>query len=473
MSTIQPNLRRMTLTAVICLLIIFAWNYNLALYSPPPPPPPLAVEANPAILTHPPGHPRLSYFDLSAPRAPFVTWPLARLCAETSFIPGVVYICDNNSGGPGNIRNYILTCLRYALASGATALVTPRIRTRSPSDPADLFAGGYQPLDYMFNRSHFAAGLAAACPRLALHDALEDVPGVSARAAREGLPPERTTLRIAPRDFGSRAGCDARDVNRHTDRFPEAFRAWMAERARDFGLAPTSWENPLVVRLAWGVLWDWTTWRDGPEFAATFGGLLRVREDILKVAEDLVRAMDGLARSMSGEGRGVKGRERRYLGVHLRTEQDALAQWPSYEDQSRAYLREAERQGFAGGVAYLASGSETEAHKFATDAMEGLHLTVRSKFDVLQDTQLTTLRAMSWDQQALVDFVVLLGADYFVGVSPSSFSINVALKRHLRTEGLQTRPWRVGGLGDGRSWLVGQYEKYWDDWLFMFDGLWP
>lgn len=74
-----------------------------------------------------------------------------------------------------------------------------------------------------------------------------------------------------------------------------------------------------------------------------------------------------------------------------------------------------------------------------------------------------------------MDFVVLLHADWFVGASPSSFSINVALKRHLGGgEGLHTRPWRVGSEeGDGRSWLVGRYGNYWEDWLFMYDSLWP
>ncbi|KAK8056206.1 hypothetical protein PG993_001433 [Apiospora rasikravindrae] len=66
---------------------------------------------------------------------------------------------------------------------------------------------------------------------------------------------------------------------------------------------------------------------------------------------------------------------------------------------------------------------------------------------------------------------MLLESDFFVGVSPSSFSINVALKHHLQTDDVHTRAWRVGGSGDGLSWLTGNYEKYWGNWLFMFDGM--
>ncbi|KAI3342663.1 hypothetical protein F4824DRAFT_485594 [Ustulina deusta] len=420
--------------------------------------------------------------DLSSARAPFVSWPLRRLCTEQAeaktLVAGLVFLCDNNSGGPGNIRNYILTCVRYAIEAGATGLQIPRIRTRSPRDRADLFKE-YQGFGYMFSEAHFRSAMAEACPHIALFPSdagLDAIPGVSAKAAREHLPPERMVRRITPKEFGgTRGGCDSRDPNRHTDRFGVAFREQMRELAADLGLRSTSWENPMLVRLSWGVLWDWPVMRDGPELAATFGGLLRLREDILELADKVVQSMRELATSVA-ESRGDRSGGGRpngvFLGVHLRTEEDALSQWPAYENQSEGYLRKAEKQGFRGGVAYLASGSEEETWRFSKDARARLDLKVRCKYDLVQGQELEKLKSLSWDQQALVDFAVLLESDYFVGVSPSSFSINVALKRHLREEGLYTRPWKVGA-SDKRSWLVGWYLSYWNDWLFMFDGMWP
>ncbi|KAI0486465.1 hypothetical protein F4859DRAFT_502651 [Xylaria cf. heliscus] len=422
--------------------------------------------------------------DLSSARAPFISWPLHRLCAEQAeaasdtLVPGLVFLCDNNSGGPGNIRNYILTCVRYAIAAGATGLQVPRIRARSASDKADLFKD-YQPFDYMFSEAHFRDAMARACPHIALFPSdapLESIPGVAAKAARENLPPERMVRRVTPKEFGgSRAGCDVRDPNRHTDRFGDAFRQWMCDTVVELGLRPPSWENPMLVRLSWGVLWDWPIFRDGPELAATFGGLLRIREDILDLADQVVLSMKGLAASglESGSRRVARNtQDGRFIGIHLRTEEDALSQWPTYENQSRGYLHMAEEQGFRDGVAYLASGSEKETRRFGEDARTHLNLKVKSKYDLVQGQELERLKALSWDQQALVDFVVLLESDYFVGVSPSSFSINVALKRHLQKEGLYTRPWKVGA-SDKRSWLVGRYLSYWGDWIFMFDGMWP
>ncbi|KAI1779544.1 hypothetical protein F4818DRAFT_436848 [Hypoxylon cercidicola] len=411
--------------------------------------------------------------DLSHARAPFVSWPLRRVCAEAAHVPGLTFLCDSNSGGPGNMRNYVLTCVRYAVDAGAAALVVPALRARAPDDPADLFRER-RPFAYMFDEPHFRAALADACPRLALYAALADVPGAAARARRERRALDRVVERVTPKHFGgSRAGCDPRDPHRYADRFGAAFREHLRASAAERGWpASDGVDNPRLVRLSWGVLWDWPVLRDGPEFAATYGGLLRFRPDVLDLADGIVDAMRALAATTRGT-EAAAGRS--FLGVHLRTEADALARWPSYENQTKGYLREAAARGYQGRAAYLATGNETEARRFGGEAMASLQLDVRTKYGLLEgrEEELARLKALSWDQQALVDFVVLLNCDYFVGVSPSSFSINVALKRHLKEEGLYTRPWRVGGRGDGRSWLVGRYDRYWEDWLFMFDGMWP
>lgn len=410
--------------------------------------------------------------DLSSATAPFVAQPLARVCAEAGApVPGLVFLCDNNSGGPGNIRNYILTCLRYAAEAGATALVAPRIRARSASDLSDIMKP-HRGLDYLFDAVHFRAGLAAACPGMALYDRLEDVPHVLEKVQREGLyDVEKMIERVTPRqDFGRRGGCDERDLNRHTDRFRTRFRSWLETSAAERGLAPVAYESPRLIRLNWGVLWDWEVLRDGPEFVATYGGLLRFRADLVELAGAVVAALRREARATSALS---GGRNESFLAVHLRTEEDALKEWPGFDMQADGYMAETIRQGYRGGLAYLASGSETESLKFRDRAKKVAQLEVRTKFDLLGGDDLEKLKELTWDQQAVVDFVVLLEADYFLGVSPSSFSINVALKRHLRTGGLYTRPWKVGGLGDGRSHIVGSYTKYWDDWLFMYDGMWP
>ncbi|KAK4120304.1 hypothetical protein N657DRAFT_649372 [Parathielavia appendiculata] len=394
--------------------------------------------------------------DLSRADSPFIGWPLERVCRErTSWTPGIVFVCDNNSGGIGNIRNYILTCFRYAIEAGAAGIVLPQIRTRSEKDLSNLMLG-HRGFDYFFDETHFRQSLRAACPEFTLHNSTDDIPFAPVPFKAE---------QITPRDLGKRGGCDKRELNKHTGRFDKQFWAHINSTADEFKLPPPSLQHPRIIRFNWGVQWDWPVFRDGPEFVATYGGLLRFRQDIL----DLGHRTAGYMRRCAAR----HGGSRYFAGFHLRTENDALSRWPKFDEQSGAYLERASAMSFK--AAYLATGNKTEARKL-TDAASAQHgMAVFTKHELLKEhpADLQALESLTWDQQALIDFIVLLECDYFFGVSPSSFSMNVALKRHLRTDGLYTRPWRIGGEGDGRSWLVGKYESYWEDWLFMFDSLWP
>lgn len=389
--------------------------------------------------------------DLSQPDAPFVGWPLKRLCDETTWVEGLVYICDNNSGGIGNIRNYIQTCLRYALEAGATGLTIPKIRKRNEKDLADLFTD-FLPFSYMFDEQHFRDAFTTNCPQITLYDDVKDIPGV-------GSSPKIS--KITPKDLGNRDSCDPRDQNRHTDRFGLTFRKWLKNEKH--GHAPTK-EKPRLIRFNWGVLFDWQIYRDGPELAATFGGILKLDDKFLRLGKKTLEKMHAFARA-DGTKDGA------FLGIHLRTESDALGFWPHYDMQSEAYMSQARKRGYH--TAYLATGNQTEADKFVDGAIEMAQMRVVTKMDLLSDEDLDELESLSWDQQGLIDYVVLLGSEFFLGVMPSSFSVHVAMKRHLKTGGLYTRPYKTGTEGDGLSYIVGKYEKYWAGWLFLWDGMWP
>lgn len=402
------------------------------------------------------GPPAHQTVDLSKADAPFISWPLERVCNEsTTWAPGIVFVCDNNSGGIGNIRNYILTCFRYAIEAGATGIVLPQIRTRSEKDLSNLMLE-YQGFDYFFDEEHFRQSLNTACPQITLYDSTDDIPHA---------PDPYKAEKITPRNFGKRGGCDKRELNKHTGRFDKQFWEFIKNTTEEFHLPPPSFQTPRIIRFNWGVQWDWPVFRDGPEFVATYGGLLRFRKDILALGYRVVTYM----RQFSDD----QGGYRAFAGLHLRTESDALSRWPKFDEQSGAYLEQAAAMDFK--AAYLATGNKTEARKLTTAAAEQYGMAVVTKHELLKDhpSDLEALEALTWDQQALIDFILLLECDYFLGVSPSSFSMNVAGKRHLKAEGLYTRPWRIGGDGDGRSWLIGSYEKYWEDWLFMFESLWP
>ncbi|KAK4206692.1 hypothetical protein QBC37DRAFT_444918 [Rhypophila decipiens] len=400
--------------------------------------------------------------DLSRVDAPFVSWPLARVCKETTWNPGVVFICDDNSGGIGNIRNYLLTCVRYAIEAGATGLVLPRIRGRSSNDLADLFVE-HQPFEYYFDKKHFTSSLQTACPEIAIYKSVNDIPN-----AGKPLEPEK----IQPITYTKRGGCDQRELNKHSDRFGIEFRKHMEKTSKENKFPFPSMEHPRAYAMAWGVQFDLQVYRDGPEFVSTFGGLLKFRKDIMDLGLKTAKYMRQYATTQGTTPPDKRIGSTNFTGMHLRSESDALAFWPKFEQQSHAYLEKTRALEFH--AAYLATGNETEADKLTEIARSKYLIGVMTKRKLLEPyhSDLKALDKLTWDQQALIDYIVLLECQYFTGVSPSSFSMNVALKRHTKMDGLYTRPWKIG-REDERSMLVGSYEKYWEDWLFMFDSIWP
>jgi hypothetical protein len=397
---------------------------------------------------------RGSAIDLSALDAPFISWPLARVCSEAHWTPGIVFLCDNNSGGIGNIRNAILTCLRYAIEAGATGLVLPTIRTRSEKDLAAIWQE-HRPFDYFFDETHFKQSLAAACPQMVIYPSVSEILGV--------YEPEKFEP-IRPKEFGAlQGGCNTGFPNMLAHSFGERFRSWVTEKEVEFQFPPLSQMDRRVFRITWGTQFEWPVWSDGPEFVVTFGGLLKFRPDILELGSTVAALMREHAAH-----RGDKG----FVGMHLRSEHDALRGWPSALNQTSTYLLEAWERGFHSG--YLATGNATHAEVFKDRALRESTLYVVTKEDLLEqrEPEQALYRSLTWDQRALIDFIALAESDYFLGMNPSSFSMNVALKRHLQQDGIHTRPWKVG-KEDGRSRLVGDFQHYWDSWLWFYDTMWP
>jgi hypothetical protein len=384
--------------------------------------------------------------------AEYVGWPLENLCKETEWVPGLTFVCDNNSGGIGNIRNFILTCIRYAIDAGASELILPRIQRRQESDLANIFTGGFQPFNYFFDEEHFRWVFNTHCPQMKIHNSTETIPYA------ENL---MRVMEFYPKDLNvDLDGCDGRGVNRHLDQFRPKFHHWLNTK-----MGWPSVEDPISIRFKWATFFEWPIYRDGPELATTFGDILRIRKDIVELAQAALAEMSNFA--------GIKPREdifeAPFLGVHLRTESDALEFWPSFDEQSDGYLWAGKVHGLK--YAYLACGSPTEAKRFAAKAWERTQLKVTTKIELLRGEDRQKLDALSWDQQALVDFLMLEKSAHFTGCSFSSFAMNIAFKRHLMTDGITSKQWK--SPGDLYSTLVGRFESWYGDWMFMYECMWP
>lgn len=407
-----------------------------------------------SLLDSPPSTPALLSIHDYDFNGPYVGWPLARACNETNYHPGLVFVCDNNSGGIGNIRNFILTCIRYAIDAGASGIILPKIQRRSDTDLANIFTTGLQPFDYFFDEDHFRYAMETYCPQMTIYDEATDIPNTERKREKKEFYPKDLNIDLD--------GCDGRGINRHLDMFRTKFDEWLRVQK----VIPTV-EEPTTVRFKWATFFEWPIFRDGPEFAATFGDLLRIRKDVRELAAQTIVEMSKFA--------GVEPDPKYetlntpYLGVHLRTESDALGFWPNYDQQTAGYLEAAQKNGLK--HAYLACGNATDGHRFAEQAHVKLGMNMTSKLDLLKGDDLKRLMDLSWDQQALVDFLVLQKSTHFTGCSFSSFTMNIAIKRHLMTGGIASRAWK--SPGDEFSTLVGRFESWYGDWMFMYECMWP
>ncbi|KAF4614316.1 hypothetical protein G7Y89_g15421 [Cudoniella acicularis] len=429
---------------------------------PPPPPPSASPSPNAPTytaipLTAYPGAPtssaklfNLQDYDFNGD---YVGWPLERVCHETTWTPGLIYACDNNSGGIGNIRNFILSCLRYGIETGATGIIMPRIQRRHDDDLANLFNAGFKPFDYFFDEEHFRSVMSTYCPQMVIYNSLEDVPH------KDNL---MNIDEYYPKDLADGDCCDNRGANKHLDVYRGKFENWLNTTRR----TPNA-THPVSIRYRWAMFFEWPIYRDGPEFAATFGDVLRLNKEVESLA---VKTLDEMAKFVGVQPDPTHTKfEAPFLGVHLRTESDALGFWPDFNVQTEGYMKQAEARELK--HAYLACGNATDGHRFGEMAYEKLKLNTTSKLDLLKGDDLKRLTDLTWDQQALVDFLVLTKSAHFTGCSFSSFTMNIAFKRHLMTGGLFTRPWK--SPGDPYSTLVGRFDSWYGDWMFMYECMWP
>ncbi|KAJ1303655.1 hypothetical protein OPQ81_008083 [Rhizoctonia solani] len=400
------------------------------------------------------------------PDAPFVGWPLKRVCDEVEeWVPGVVFLCDNNFGGIGNVRNFILTCVRYAIEAGATGLVMPAIRKRRDDDiRVILDHSDFRPFSYLFDEDNFRQAMGESCPQITLYDDWTRVPRI------QYLDNEPEVQEIDPRQMGRIEGA-ARDaillslITRRILPGPDFESLSMIPRTgTPFATEYTSLPRDRLARCVVGVACLTRRARNGQYIRRT----VQVQQTIMQLGKKVLANMQTFARAQNTQPRGSSSG---FFGVHLQSEADAEPFWPSYEEQEVSYLRKAEESQLT--VGYLASGNLTEARRLVEAAKKQNGMTLRLKDDLLEGDDLGKLHSLSWDQRGLVDYIVLADAEYFAGNSRSSFSISICQKRHLKAEGLYSRPYKVRENGYGRSFVVGPMEDYYEHWLFIWDAMWP
>ncbi|KAF5872114.1 putative alternative oxidase protein [Botrytis fragariae] len=341
---------------------------------------------------------------------------LRALCEKTEWNPDkVIFTCDNSIGGVGDIRNSILNCVRYAISAGA-GLVIPRIILQNPDDISQIRTGERVSMAYMFDYFHFVDSLKYSCPQMVIYGYIDDVSNSNEGRGPITLLPESLYSSPIPK-----TGLE------HPEKWGELFEEWL-DGYYYFATNETM-NMPVTVELGRSYL-QYPIYSDGEEFALSFGGILKFRDNLRILATTVLQNMLSTY-NMSGD-LSQPFLPDTFFGAHLRTEIDATKSWPAkdwlyqrYEFQSIQYLKKLASTDLT--LIYVASGNETETAQFARDAAA---YNVTTKWKLLDAKDRELLSKLSWDQQAIVDFLVLTKSSKFVGIGHSSFTWNIALQRH-------------------------------------------
>ncbi|KXT15007.1 hypothetical protein AC579_7778 [Pseudocercospora musae] len=383
---------------------------------------------------------------------PFNPSPLATFCNQTTtpWRPNLVLNLENANGGIGNIRGNFLDFLFQAIEVGASIML-PGMATRSRENLANVWASRAT-LGEFFDEEWFLRVLREACPDMRIFHGEEE----EGMDVLEGIWVPRSR-RV---DEDVEGGNSRKGLVEGLDEFLRLRGKGEGEGGRN-----------VVVNVE-RRLWDVDT-RGGVGVRGlrrNFGQILRVKPGIRRLSAVVVQRLEaryGVNVEIDPSDAIPKNA---FFGAHLRTEADAKAVgWVdgpmTFENQTDAYIREAVKSGL--GIMYVASGNSTDLERFRQKAaMHKPPVTVTSKMDLLPANEVAILEGMSWDQQALVDYEVLLRCSRFGGIVKSSFAYNIAMTRNqwLEDQGRVIDPWRVQhsevgvAFDDGLSRIIGRDE---------------
>ncbi len=167
---------------------------------------------------------------------------------------------------------------------------------------------------------------------------------------------------------------------------------------------------------------EWPTTADPPLFWHNFGRLARFRPDVIALASEVHANLVG-------------PQAEPFYGVHLRIEKDVGEAWGAFADLCEDYVKRLLERPLS--LVYLAGGDATGLPRFraflAKKHSPKRHR-VETKLTLLSGASLARLEAMPFDQQAMVDYLVLLKSAYHAGTGASSFTANLGARRHLLTD---------------------------------------
>jgi hypothetical protein len=388
---------------------------------------------------------------------PFNPSAVGVYCNTTTWRPNLVFNLANANGGIGNVRGNILDFLFVAIEAGASIML-PGMASRSETDISNVWASR-APFDLFFDEDWFLDAMSEACPQMTIYKSNDG------QQLSEALPGNYLP--------------QSRRMDASTENTRQAYLthldAWLSTQP---AYSP---DNITLVNLE-RTLWDIDTRSLPASFRRNFPQVLRTNPSVRHLAALTAQSLALQNPLILLDPRDAIPKASFY-GAHLRTEADAQsAGWNSapntnFTAQTDAYIAHALAHKLS--LLYVASGNASELARFREKvAAHTPPLSVTSKLDLLPPSARQELDALTWDQQALVDYEVLRRCSVFGGFVKSSFSFKVAMSRAQRgeDEAKIVEPFRVKHeddevcFDDGVSRIVGR-----DGWheQRIPRGMWP
>lgn len=335
------------------------------------------------------------------------------VCANATFDSKITFVCDDSAGDVAEVRNSILTCVRFAMKVGAD-LVLPRITMRE--DYAGEKEGQGTSLDYMFDMEYFVNSLEHFCPDMTLYATAEEV----SKSEKEGV---AGYFALVPESLATKNPTGEYSIEDwHT-----AFNGWVAGQTKP-GL------DRIVVEIAKSSF-TYPTGSDDVEFTNSFGRILKFGYDTGTMATStLARFSNMFDHPFDITYPIISGI---FLGVHFSTQKDPAMISKidqvdfEYATQSKLFLEHAVSANFS--TIYASSDVAYNLPQFYSDAA-ALNISVATKLDLLKGKDRETLLDFTPDQQMMVDYLVHTKASGFSGVGHSPFAWNIAMQRHKLAE---------------------------------------
>ncbi|KAH8684801.1 hypothetical protein BGZ60DRAFT_367092 [Tricladium varicosporioides] len=329
---------------------------------------------------------------------------LPELCNKTKWTEGLWLHCHNGCGenklsmcgGLNNARNRVQTCLRLAIDAGSGIIMTP-VANRAEEQLSNTNGKTFCPENF-WDMEYLKSTMKEHCPQLQVR-MCDDKAGI------------QMTVNGKNREFNS------------DSYVPGTFHEYVKNTLTTVNITFSDIKPTNQVLIEFGdafMGWNQKTSNEMPTIRKALFKSLPFNKDLLTLSTDVLHSPEL--------------QNKPFVGVHLRGEGDWPGGFGTADDQRRVYAEEIEEIQAKSPQpvkdVYVSCGDQAAIQKFR-EMMAPKNYTIHDKWSLLasQPSKLAQVEALTFDQRAIIEYQVLVNANYFMGIMTSTLSALIAYAR--------------------------------------------